>query len=351
MWPLITILLLENLASAAMECPDGSPCPDQSTCCKLQTGNYACCPMEKTVCCYKGTSCCPKDYTGDFSPSTMALEYLGLPLESKTLTVDTQALSNSVSSDSSVIHRENVYSCQNGKTCCRLQSGGWSYCPQPATVCCYEGTRCCPKDYTGDFSPSTAALKYLSLPLESKTLTVDTEALSNSISSDSSVTYCDNGHYCQDGNTCCRSQSGVWSCCPHPAAVCCKDGVHCCPQGTICDTQRSMCETDTVSIPWVIKKPALMGSEALQNSLSSDGSVVRCDDSHVCKAGSTCCKMYNKEWGCCPFPKAHCCWDGRHCCPKYHYCDVKRHRCRSIFASDNWSQLSSVKNAEESKNL
>ncbi|XP_041040199.1 protein FAM133 isoform X2 [Carcharodon carcharias] len=266
MWPLMIALLLATLASAAVMCPDGSPCPDQSTCCKLESGNYDCCPVEKTV-------------------------------------------------------------------------------------CCFGGSKCCPRDSTGDFSPSSTALKYQSIPAESKTPEMEANALSNSVSSDSSVIYCDKLHYCPNGNTCCRMQNGDWSCCPQTSAVCCKDGVHCCPHGTKCDIQRLRCIMDSNSIPWLIKKPAQIVSEDLQNSLSSDGPLVYCDDTHVCKAGSTCCKMWSKEWGCCPFPNAHCCWDGLHCCPRFHYCDWKRHLCKRFFPPYNKFQFSSAKNAEESENF
>ncbi|XP_067906952.1 progranulin-like [Heterodontus francisci] len=161
----------------------------------------------------------------------------------------------------------------------------------------------------------------------------------------SAAVMCPDGSPCPDQSTCCKLQSGNYDCCPVEKAVC-KDGVHCCPHGTKCDPQRSVCKMDMVSIPWLIKKPALIGSEAQQNSLSSDASVVRCDDTHVCKTGSSCCKMWHNGWGCCPFPNGHCCWDGLHCCPKYHYCDMGKHLCKRFFASYNWNQLS-VKNAEK----
>ena len=39
---------------------------------------------------------------------------------------------------------------------------------------------------------------------------------------------------CPDGNTCCKTSSGEYGCCPLPKAVCCSDGVHCCPNGYTC---------------------------------------------------------------------------------------------------------------------
>ena len=45
-------------------CPDGqSECPDGSTCCKLSSGGYGCCPLPNAVCCSDGVHCCPNGYT------------------------------------------------------------------------------------------------------------------------------------------------------------------------------------------------------------------------------------------------------------------------------------------------
>ena len=39
---------------------------------------------------------------------------------------------------------------------------------------------------------------------------------------------------CTDDNTCCKSSSGGYRCCPAPEAICCSDGIHCCPHGYTC---------------------------------------------------------------------------------------------------------------------
>ena len=47
-------------------CPDKKyQCPKGSTCCKLPSGTYGCCPLEDAVCCSDGEHCCPKGYTCD----------------------------------------------------------------------------------------------------------------------------------------------------------------------------------------------------------------------------------------------------------------------------------------------
>ena len=45
-------------------CPDQtSECPDGSTCCKLSSGGYGCCPAPKATCCSDEIHCCPHGYT------------------------------------------------------------------------------------------------------------------------------------------------------------------------------------------------------------------------------------------------------------------------------------------------
>lgn len=312
---LTIILLLPSLASAALRCPDGTECQDESTCCKLRAGRYGCCPMEEV----------------GFSIIT----------ESKTPVMKSEALSSSGSSNSSTVQCDHQYYCPYNDICCREMSGLWSCC-SAQSVCCYSGTQCCPKNNMDRITASSPPLTYPSEPIEGKLLQ-GTEIQSNIISNDATIIHCDSMHFCPSGQTCCRLPNGNWGCCPHPEANCCKDGLHCCPRGTRCDTISSKCLMDNIGIPWITKKPAMTVSEAQQDCSSNDCPVVKCDDTHVCKAGSTCCKMYNKQWGCCPFRNAHCCWDGKHCCPSYHWCDNKNNRCRRWFHSDNWSQMSSVK--------
>lgn len=39
---------------------------------------------------------------------------------------------------------------------------------------------------------------------------------------------------CPDDNTCCKSSSGGYECCPVIDGTCCSDGIHCCPFGFSC---------------------------------------------------------------------------------------------------------------------
>ena len=54
----------KTVSLKTVTCPDSvSECPDGSTCCKLSSGEYGCCPLKDAVCCDDGVHCCPNGYT------------------------------------------------------------------------------------------------------------------------------------------------------------------------------------------------------------------------------------------------------------------------------------------------
>ncbi|KAK7498411.1 hypothetical protein BaRGS_00010365, partial [Batillaria attramentaria] len=127
---------------------------------------------------------------------------------------------------------------------------------------------------------------------------------------------CDSTHECRTEQTCCKLASGNWGCCPVPNAVCCPDGIHCCRNGFTC--KKSTCERGNQVVPMLERQPAFMRLAAGQ---------VKCDSTHECQSGQTCCKLASGNWGCCPQPEAVCCSDHVHCCPKGFTCELPSH-CR-----------------------
>jgi len=77
---------LKNTAAVTIskKCPGGDlQCPGFSTCCKLSSGNYGCCPLKEAVCCQDGAHCCPKGYTCHPYSSTCQKGRLTLPWYTK----------------------------------------------------------------------------------------------------------------------------------------------------------------------------------------------------------------------------------------------------------------------------
>ncbi|KAL5246583.1 hypothetical protein ACHWQZ_G018711 [Mnemiopsis leidyi] len=266
---------------ANVKCDDGSSCPSGTTCCKLSSGEWGCCPYPEAVCCDDGEHCCPSGYTCDVSAGTC--DRADTQSELTVLTVGSVPCGDGTS-------------CPSGTTCCKLSSGEWGCCPYPEAVCCDDGEHCCPSGYTCDVSAGTC--NRADTQSELTVLTVGSVP-------------CGDGTSCPSGTTCCKLSSGEWGCCPYPEAVCCDDGEHCCPSGYTCDVSAGTCDrADTQSELTVLT----VGS-------------VPCGDGSSCPSGTTCCKLSSGEWGCCPYPEAVCCDDGEHCCPSGYTCDVSAGTC------------------------
>ena len=50
---------LTELIVGSVPCGDGTSCPSGTTCCKLSSGQWGCCPYPEAVCCDDGQHCCP----------------------------------------------------------------------------------------------------------------------------------------------------------------------------------------------------------------------------------------------------------------------------------------------------
>ncbi|XP_071247985.1 progranulin-like isoform X3 [Salvelinus alpinus] len=142
-----------------------------------------------------------------------------------------------------------------------------------------------------------------------------------------SALICPDGGMCAEGNTCCKTPSGGYGCCPLPNAQCCSDHLHCCYEGTVCDLVHSKCLNKTVSLPWVRRVPA----KRLIGPLMLEGvKAVICPDGEAeCPDDTTCCELPGGSWGCCPLAKAVCCEDKMHCCPEGTKCDLAHSKCVS----------------------
>ncbi|XP_053555959.1 progranulin [Bombina bombina] len=270
-------------------CDDTTSCPDKNTCCRLESGEWGCCPIEQAVCCADHIHCCPPGFT--CSGGSCESGQVSIPWLSKTPAVRRKA--NDVPCDE-------TSSCPDKNTCCRLASGEWGCCPIEQAVCCNDHEHCCPHGFT--CSGSSCVGVQSSIPWLTKTPAVRQMA---------SDVPCDETSSCPDKNTCCRLESGEWGCCPIEQAVCCPDHEHCCPHGYTCSEES--CTSGQVSIPWFRKTP----------SMRHEVGNVSCDATTVCPDKNTCCRMESGAWGCCPIEEAVCCPDHWHCCPKGFSCDAQ----------------------------
>ncbi|XP_026206348.1 granulin a isoform X2 [Anabas testudineus] len=127
------------------QCDDLNRCPKDTTCCKLSTGEWGCCPMKNGVCCQDHEHCCPQGYSCNMaSKMCQQLQLKILPLTPVFL-LEHQSPPSINYKD---IPCDEKTSCKDGQTCCRMSATTWGCCPIPNAVCCSDMKHCCPAGYT-----------------------------------------------------------------------------------------------------------------------------------------------------------------------------------------------------------
>ncbi|XP_077108702.1 progranulin isoform X3 [Ranitomeya variabilis] len=281
---------------ATVKCDDTSSCPGTATCCRLASGEWGCCPYEKAVCCDDHEHCCPNGYT--CVQGQCQKEELSIPWAKKVSAIKEEA----------TVKCDDTASCPGTATCCRLASGEWGCCPYEKGVCCDDHQHCCPNGYT--CVQGQCQQQALSIPWSEKIPAMKAK---------SADVECDDESACPDGTTCCRLESGEWGCCPYEQATCCPSGLTCPEQAT--------CVLGQFSSPW----PGKINAHAPE---------VKCDKSHSCAQGTTCCHTEGGGWACCPLEEAVCCSDHLHCCPSGYTCDVATASCNK--PSDSLKKASPI---------
>ncbi|XP_043957402.1 granulin a [Gambusia affinis] len=132
-----------------IQCDDDHQCPEHTSCCKLFTGEWGCCPLQNAVCCSDKEHCCPEDYTCDVV-SNSCQKLILLQLETVPLT---PVFLPEYHLQLTPLKHRNVQcdgqkSCPDDNTCCRTSATTWGCCPAPNAVCCSDMKHCCPSGYT-----------------------------------------------------------------------------------------------------------------------------------------------------------------------------------------------------------
>ena len=288
-------------------CPDGnSECPTGTTCCKISSSEYGCCPQPKAVCCSDNKHCCPQGYTCDTSDGTCSRGDITTPLLKKqpAMPVKSEIVR-------SVICPDGSSECPSGNTCCKVSSREYGCCPELLAVCCSDNKHCCPFGYTCDTNDDECSRGDITTPLLKKqpAMPVKSEIVR-------SVICPDGGSQCPTGNTCCQLSTGRWGCCPVANAVCCSDGVHCCPEGKTCNLDKNTCDDVPERVEQVpVVLPAIVEDD-------KDTSI--CPNKKV-ECAYQCCKgASSSSYMCCPIsPRGGvCCTGANFCCKSGQKCVV-----------------------------
>ncbi|KAJ8414445.1 hypothetical protein AAFF_G00053150 [Aldrovandia affinis] len=336
------------------KCDEQTVCPSGTTCCKQNSGQWACCPLPHAVCCEDHEHCCPKGYKCDVSQQACNKPgELGLPWVSKQPALGEEQTGHNTSStqlDTRLCDPQTI--CPRDTTCCYMnKTRKWGCCPLPNAVCCDDGDHCCPNGYKCNVRHTSCTRGSLVIPWYRKEEArgVPTSPLD---------VKCDTQKSCAAGMTCCQLPTGQWGCCPLLKAICCSDNEHCCPQGYVCNIKPGTCERRMVG--WVIHSIPLFQVSAMEQEPSPEprpepspeprqeaspeprqestpkGDKLECGGQYRCPDSETCCRTSATTWACCPSPKAVCCFDMKHCCPAGYSCDAVDGSCTED-GNFNWN--------------
>jgi len=273
-------------------CPDGRhACPTGSTCCKLPSGVWGCCPIANAVCCEDHLHCCPQDTTCDTAHGRClrrADESTPWHTKKEARRLNGTTAVNDVKCDS-------FSSCPDGTTCCRLPGGTWGCCPMANAVCCKDHLHCCPSGTKCDTEHGRCTSK-VGINVGEEYAAKVHLTISKPVQATYKTVICpDQESYCPDGSTCCMLPGGGYGCCPMPRAVCCSDHLHCCPHDSNCDLEHSTCrrrgQNDLVEMKQ--KTPAASITSLTTKDICHDKTT-------MCLEGHRCCITVDAEWGCCP---------------------------------------------------
>lgn len=356
-WVVICWALLA--LAGADECPDAGRCEEGQTCCKHPANGYECCPFDQAECCEDHIHCCPESTVCDMSTSSCVNATVSVPWAERA-SADQLGLSKSFRMIRAYMGEGDDNICPDESRCppefsCLRALTRFGCCPLAQGIPCSDGKHCCPEGLQCSADSRSCIKK------EVATAVLCSDGVSE----------------CPDGTTCCETPEGKWGCCPMPEAVCCEDKLHCCPEGNTCDIEQSKCissstkketpmwaklpariradwenqkESEQVvaeaahnesseKVPEVTKAntlPPCEGEVSVSSVTEATGNDVPCDDTASCPDSTTCCKIKEGGWSCCPLPEATCCEDFIHCCPKGKKCNLAAQTCDDDSCSVPW---------------
>ncbi|XP_053468701.1 progranulin isoform X1 [Ictalurus furcatus] len=301
----------DNPSVSVVFCDNFNTCPDGTTCCRSPFGQWSCCVYIVGQCCRDGLHCCPFGYRCDSTSTYCSRGALRLPASPQIAAMQSntiQSLSPQIPAENeekstpaplvksdnpsvSVVFCDNFNTCPDGTTCCRSPFGQWSCCVYIVGQCCRDGLHCCPFGYRCDStstycfrgalrlpaSPQIAAMQSNTIqdrccqsetgccPIgfhcdeESKACVRDFDHSSPlNVQNQAGIIHCSDRFYCPAGNSCCKTLTGQWACCPYTLGQCCKDGKHCCEYGYDCNCTFTRCKKGYSSAPALLTNEALL---------------------------------------------------------------------------------------------
>ncbi|CAH8621691.1 unnamed protein product [Schistosoma bovis] len=231
-------------------CPGGkAKCPDSATCCKLSSGEYACCPIPNAICCTDDIHCCPSGTSCDYKTLSCVETDNGHSIGSPTaneLLRNPGLLFTGVRDHVCPGHQS---TCADDQTCCPLPDKSWGCCPLKNGVCCRDHLHCCPAGSICDldtkqcilqieYNQSTTKIVYDGFTMHKANQKLSNSLYSQPVKSISTIDTYVQAKWCGacgDTWACCPDVTFTsWSCCPYVGGECCIGQNTCCPPGSRC---------------------------------------------------------------------------------------------------------------------
>lgn len=285
------------------KCDDSYSCDDNATCCRMEDGNWGCCPLVRATCCDDKKHCCPEGYECYWhickKKSPWANGPAFLPMKEKK-----PALPSGHNRAAFVPCPDGHSKCPDGSTCCPAgDEQQYGCCPLPNAMCCSDGVHCCPEGYQCDLgreacvAPSGVGEVATSQNWFNKVLgrfERPSKMGGQEAVKERMITCADGKSKCPADSLCCPSKTATgdsFACCPFADGQCCVDGKHCCPSGYNCG--KDACVLDLGgALPWDLARKSQPRADELH---------VCPDQMTVCLGSQNCCQGDAAEsWKCCP---------------------------------------------------
>ncbi|CAF0820953.1 unnamed protein product [Rotaria sordida] len=292
-------------------CPDGEMlCSHDETCCQLQSGKYACCPLRDAVCCSDYVHCCPYGYRCQIDlnkcQKNISIRWfrknLAFPIKN---ILSSKLIYYSLSNISRIQSSDEISNCSqlNNKSyvCCLYRQGSSSY----------DKIHYCQKSSLCHHSCSRSIQNFNlidKIKIKSERL-IRLSIIENKISPYGKRKYSFYSICCRNKDKKCRSYSS----CSYSEDIYYSWNYSYFPQYKyICDEKE-------------------LSSQLNKRILIENQSLNKCGSTNVvCPYNKTCCKTSQSnsdQYACCHYSNGVCCNDGRHCCPKGTICHYKSGAC------------------------
>ncbi|XGW21678.1 hypothetical protein V3C99_004559 [Haemonchus contortus] len=247
----IVLLAFVPVNSVTQDCGEGFSCSDSTTCCRLPSGEWGCCPFPNAVCCSDHIHCCPQGTQCD--PE----KFHCTKTNGEIFPPRRKGKAQQSTDENEIICPDRRSKCPSGSTCCMLVSGKYGCCPVEGANCCADHLHCCPSGFTCDTSGQrciqdknyfvvSSYRKFDATPLRKKPAVRMKYPYPEEEADELTPVRCGPEKICPALTTCCEVHKDGKihnMCCPLQDGVCCEDT--CCPAGYSC-RRNGRCEKKAV---------------------------------------------------------------------------------------------------------